>query len=110
MVRDSYPENAPVNTMIDDATKLLRELSRSASTQNPEAEVETFLQSLLDARNDQVQEEPEVSLIPGRTPLQEEEEESPRKRTRIEEYSDAEESTMYDGSEPAPLTFVDLKA
>lgn len=131
MVRDSYPENAPVNIMIDDATKMLRELSRSAGTQNPEAEVETFIQSLMDARNDQVQEEPEVSLIPGRTSPPEEAEEStrkraislisgrtsppeeegsPRKMARMEEYSDAEESTMYDGSEPAPLTFVDLKA
>ena len=120
-----------MNIMIDDVTKMLRELSRSAGTQNPEAEVETFIQSLMDARNDQVQEEPEVSLIPGRTSPPEEAEEStrkraislisgrtsppeeegsPRKMARMEEYSDAEESTMYDGSEPAPLTFVDLKA
>lgn len=120
LVRDSYPEDAPLNTMIHDATKMLHELSHSAGTQNPaeaEAEVETFLQSLLDAQKDRIHDQPEVSPIPGsrrrrRTPPREEEEASPRKRTRMEEDSDAEESTiMYDASEHArALTFVDLKA
>ena len=103
--------------MIDDATKMFQELSHSAGPQNPaeaEAEVETLLQSRLDAQKDRIHDQPEVSPIPGskrrrRTPPREEEEASQRKRTRMEEDSDAEESDR--PSEHAlALTFVDLKA
>ena len=95
-----------MNTMIDDASEILRELAHSADSSNDrpsETEVESFLQSLVDAQNDRMPDDAEVTLVPRkrRTPPQDEEEASPQKKTRVEEES-GDESIMYDASECAP--------